>query len=479
VIRKAMEMQMGTIVNKFVAHLYKSTKNKLVLHVTGAGASSISWLLSVPGASQTVLEATVPYSKISADYMVYPDRIDRYVSPEAAILLAKKAYHRALELQAHTVTNERFIHEYVENIVKHTVGISCTGALSTNRERKGDDKAHIGIYSHSGYKTYDLVLDKRIRDREGEELLVGSIILNSIGNACFTSASDFNAEIVLELREWIKNSLTKHENIVHYINDTITNNQVLKKRFFNGDDLLGIYIPSLNKELSQEDATGLFQPSIVLKDDIPIVRIVYPGSFNPLHIGHVKLAQVAKKILHERNPGSRFITIFELSVQNADKDMLDEMTVVQRLAQFNRDENNNGCDPTIRKELYKEEMNYDNLVIALTRAPLFIQKAQIMPGSVFVIGMDTAIRLIDPKYYNNSLEEMVNALVKFKLLNCKFMVAGRQKQKDPNDKSFQTLKDIDMEKLQGLRDLFIEIPESEFRVDISSTELRKKNSANL
>jgi hypothetical protein len=59
------------------------------------------------------------------------------------------------------------------------------------------------------------------------------------------------------------------------------------------------------------------------------------------------------------------------------------------------------------------------------------------------------------------------------------MVAGRQKQKDPNDKSFQTLKDIDMEKLQGLRDLFIEIPESEFRVDISSTELRKKNSANL
>jgi hypothetical protein len=36
---------------------------KAVAYVTGGGVNTVSWLLSVPGASNTVLEATVPYAR--------------------------------------------------------------------------------------------------------------------------------------------------------------------------------------------------------------------------------------------------------------------------------------------------------------------------------------------------------------------------------------------------------------------------------
>lgn len=43
---------------------------------------------------------------------------------------------------------------------------------------------------------------------------------------------------------------------------------------------------------------------------------------------------------------------------------------------------------------------------SLPQAPLYAQKARLFPGSVFVIGYDTAIRLLDPKYYG-SREDML------------------------------------------------------------------------
>ena len=39
--------------------------------------------------------------------------------------------------------------------------------------------------------------------------------------------------------------------------------------------------------------------------------------------------------------------------------------------------------------------------LLLTRLPLFTQKAQLLPGSLFVVGYDTAVRLVLPKYYGD------------------------------------------------------------------------------
>jgi hypothetical protein len=102
----------------------------------------------------------------------------------------------------------------------------------------------------------------------------------------------------------------------------------------------------------------------------------------------------------------------------------------------------------------------------LTRAPLFSQKAQLFPHSIFVIGVDTAQRLVQLRFYDNDSNKMLAALDEIRTAGCRFLVAGRL-QAD----RFLTLQDLSLP--VGYQDLFEEIPEHSFRTDISSTELRQ------
>ena len=61
----------------------------------------------------------------------------------------------------------------------------------------------------------------------------------------------------------------------------------------------------------------------------------------------------------------------------------------------------------------------------LTRAPTFAEKAALFPGATFVVGSDTAIRIVDPAYYGNSVERMTAVLEQIRVLGCRFLVAGR------------------------------------------------------
>ena len=83
---------------------------------------------------------------------------------------------------------------------------------------------------------------------------------------------------------------------------------------------------------------------------------------------------------------------FELSISNADKGQLETNVVVQRAKQFDSDGQNR---------------------LILTRdAPLFSQKAKLLPNTTFVVGYDTAVRLVDPKYYDDNADVMVRELRK-------------------------------------------------------------------
>ncbi len=67
------------------------------LVVAGAGARALAWLLGVPGASRTVLDAQVPYSMGALDeYAGF--RAGQHVSMEEAFGLADSAYGRARRL---------------------------------------------------------------------------------------------------------------------------------------------------------------------------------------------------------------------------------------------------------------------------------------------------------------------------------------------------------------------------------------------
>ena len=64
--------------------------------------------------------------------------------------------------------------------------------------------------------------------------------------------------------------------------------------------------------------------------------------------------------------------------------------------------------------------------MALTGAPTFHRKARLFPGTAFVIGWDTAVRLVDPRYYGDSEDAMLGALADMWSRGCRFLVAGRQ-----------------------------------------------------
>lgn len=161
---------------------------------------------------------------------------------------------------------------------------------------------------------------------------------------------------------------------------------------------------------------------------------ILSGSFHPLHAGHERLAQAAALALH-------MPVTFELTVVNADKPGLNYAEIEQRLAQFR-----------------------GRYAVALSRAPLFVEKAALYPGRIFVVGYDTAARLIDPGYYG-SIDGRNAALETIRGSGCRFLVAGRAE-----GALFCTLADIAIP--QEFASLFSALPERAFRVDLSSTEIR-------
>jgi hypothetical protein len=176
------------------------------------------------------------------------------------------------------------------------------------------------------------------------------------------------------------------------------------------------------------------EPDGVLRAGPPLPAAVFPGSFNPLHDGHTALAAAAARALG--GP-----VAFELSTANVDKPNLDEAEVRRRLGQFR-----------------------DVAAVWVTRAAAFEKKADLFPGGTFVVGFDTAVRLIDAKYYGG--EAGRDACLR-KLLDrgCRVLVGGRVQ-----GGAFRVWRPDAVRPI--FRDLFAVLTEDEFRVDRSSTELR-------
>ena len=71
------------------------------------------------------------------------------------------------------------------------------------------------------------------------------------------------------------------------------------------------------------------------------------------------------------------------------------------------------------------------------QAPLFTVKSKLFAKSTFVIGYDTAIRLIMPKYYGSEAK-MLLELAAMRYRGCNLIVAGRVDE----DRIFRTMSDV-------------------------------------
>lgn len=141
----------------------------VVIVVTGGGAQAIADLLAVPGASKTVLEALVPYSDRSLLEFLGASPTQA-VSTDTAAAMARAAYQRARRL--------------CDNSETSVLGLSCTATLVTDRPKKGEHRAHVGLCNETNTSVYSLTLTKGARDRQGEERVVSNLLLNTLAEAC-------------------------------------------------------------------------------------------------------------------------------------------------------------------------------------------------------------------------------------------------------------------------------------------------------
>lgn len=165
---------------------------------------------------------------------------------------------------------------------------------------------------------------------------------------------------------------------------------------------------------------------------------VLSGSFHPLHAGHAQLRDAAEQFLGNR-------VEYEMPIANADKPSLDFVSIGRRCGQFT------------------------DSILAVSNAATFLEKSRFLAGVTFVVGADTAERILDPRFYGGDPAAMKQALEDIGSAACRFLVAGRR-----TPSGFQTIRDIAVP--ANLAGLFVELPESKFRMDISSTESRRRSN---
>ncbi len=270
----------GADANALVHRIHASGR-RLVLAVTGGGSQAIGDLLSVPGASQSVLEAIVPYSPPALARFLGAQP-EQFCSAATARLMAMAAYHRAgvdaRDGKAGTQQGD-------------LLGIGCTASLATDRPKRGAHRLHAAWQSATTTAVVSIELAKGRRTRRAEEQLVARVLLNLIAEAC-------------ELSERLPAGLEADEQA----------------------ERSAIRAPRPWQDLLAGGIERVDYPAAPPAGGSERV-LVFPGAFHPRHVGHRTMAEAAGRQLSG-------VVIHEISIINVDKPPLDFLEIDSRLRQF-------------------------------------------------------------------------------------------------------------------------------------------------
>lgn len=308
---------------------------KAVLAITGGGSGAINQLLKHGNGSNTLLEATVPYNQKAFDFFVN-GKPDKYCSEEASRNLAFASYKKALKLADNN-----------ENLLG--IGVTCS-LIKENERKDRNHLAYISVQTAEFIRTYSFQFHQLTRKEQ--EKSISNRIIEVLGDICYSSH---------ECDSWI----SEHVNGKEYYN------------LLFGDQKIWTYYKSENYSN----------------------KVVFPGSFNPVHKMHLDMAE---RVFKEYN----IPVDFEICVNNIDKIPLNYNSLFKRLNSL--------------KEINQSFIGDFHF----TSAPTFAEKAELFPKATFIIGWDTLKRIGDYKYYSGTdgLNKALNRIIE---LGTKFIVFHR------------------------------------------------------
>ena len=155
-----------------------------VFYLTGGGMQLVPWLLTVPGASRTVLELQVPYSQRSLQQLIGSEPT-QYVSADVARRLARQAYLRAQALTGSEASAGSGGGGGGGGGSARCLGLGCTAALRSEPPKRGEHRCFLAVHSDVGVWELELTLAKGLsRSRELEDEVVSRCALVGLAKEC-------------------------------------------------------------------------------------------------------------------------------------------------------------------------------------------------------------------------------------------------------------------------------------------------------
>ncbi len=378
------------------------SKIKVCIAVTGGGAGLQNLISQVPGASATLLECFFPYSKEAmVEFLGFEP--EKFASEETALFIAAKAWRKATAILAKQGKDTR-----------DAVGIGVTAAIATNRLLRNEHRVFVAARTAKEFFVVKIVFPKKEdgsselgRILEGElcDIFALNMIFHCAGIEQL-SIPNFSLQGDIALGSLERGKILQIRKVEENIQINPGSHFFIKK---NGQ---------------QED----------LKTLDPSKHVLFEGSFNPLHFGHEFIEKEVKMRTGKE-------VVYVITNSHPVKGPVPQEDLLARVGQF----------------------HFLAPVLVTDNLKLFLDKVNAFPGFTFTIGIDTLERIIDPQYYEISVEDILEIFLK---KDAHFLVVVRK-----GEQGLITLDSTLRNIPERFKGMFAQLSTV---ADVSSTSLREK-----